>query len=429
MKQKQLLILLVLVVALGVVGYILRRNQQDAFVKGGGAAVGKKLFGELPINNVAQISIKHMTNDLTLAKKDDLWRVRERNDYPANFSSIREFLTKAADVKAVQVETVGASHLDRFAFAPGEGSNSPVIVDLRDKDGKLVKSFSLGKKHMRKSDRPSPFGDMDNEGFPDGRYIKLNDSDSVALVSEPFANVEPKPDQWLNKDFFKVEKIRSISAAFPAQTNSWKVTRETESGEWKLTDAKPGEQLDSGKTSGLNNALSSPDFSDVVVNPKPEQLGLDKPAVITIDTFDNFTYTLKVGQKTNEIYPLTVTVSAQLAQARAPGKDEKPEDKDKLDKEFKEKQKKIEDKLAEEKRLEKWTYLVSNWPLEPVMKDRSQLLAEKKEEKKEESAAPAATNVPPLAPLVPPTPAATNLTPAASIAPAATSTNSTPAPK
>jgi hypothetical protein len=421
MKQKQLLILLVLVVALGVVGYVLRRNRDEVFQKGS-PAVGKKLFPDLPVNNVAQISIKHTTNELTLAKKDETWRVRERSDYPANFSSIREFLTKAQDIKIVQVEVIGPSLLGRFSLAPGEGSNSPTIVDLRDKDGKLVKSFSLGKKHMQKSNRPSPFGgDMDNEGVPDGRYVKLNDSDTIALVSEPFSNLEPKPDQWLNKDFFKVEKIRSISATFPVQTNSWKVSRETESGEWKLADAKAGEQLDSGKTSGLNNALSSPDFSDVVVNAKPEQLGLDKPAVITIDTFDNFTYTLKVGQKTNEIYPLMLTVSAQLTQARPPGKDEKPEDKDKLDKEFKEKQKKLEEKLADEKRYEKWIYLVSNWPLEPVMKDRSQLLTEKKEEpKKEESSA--ATNAPPLAPLVPPAPSAETTPPAAA-------TNSTPAPK
>jgi hypothetical protein len=427
MKQKQLLILLLLVVALGVVGYVLRRNQQEAFLKGGSPAVGKKLFPELPINNVAQISIKQTTNELNLAKKDDIWRVRERNDYPANFPSIRDFLTKAEDIKIVQVEVIGPSLLSRFSLAPGQGSNSPTIVDLRDKDGKLIKSFSLGKKHMQKSNRPSPFGDMDDGGTPDGRYVKLNDSDTIALVSEPFSNIEPKSEQWLNKDFFKVEKIRSISAAFPVQTNSWKVSRETESGEWKLAAAKPGEQLDSGKTSGLNNALSSPDFSDVAVNAKPEQFGLDKPTVVVIDTFDNFTYTLKVGQKTNEIYPLTLTVSAQLAQARTPGKDEKPEDKDKLDKEFKEKQKKLEDKLADEKRYEKWIYLASNWPLEPVMKERSQLLVEKKEEPKKEESSSSSTNAPPLAPLVPPAettpPAATNST---ASAPA---TNSTPAPK
>ena len=120
-----------------------------------------------------------------------------------------------------------------------------------------------------------------------------------------------------------------------------------------------GEQLDNGKTSGLTNALSSPDFSDVS-HAKPEELGLDKPTIVDLDTFDNFTYTLKVGQKPTKSIPLTLTVSAQLAKDRTPGKDEKPEDKDKLDKEFKEKQKKLEEKLADEKRYEKWIFSSSS---------------------------------------------------------------------
>jgi hypothetical protein len=423
MKQKQLFILLILVVALGAVGYYLRRSQ-DSFFTGGSPSIGKKLFGELPINDVVQITIKQVTNELTLAKKDNLWRVRERNDYPANFSELSEFLIKAKDVKIVQVETVGASQLGRFALAPGAGTNSPVIVDLRDQAGKLIKSFSLGKKHMKKSDRPSPFGEMGDEGFPDGRYVKLNDSDAVSLISEPFSSIEPKPDQWLNKDFFKVEKIRSVVVTFPVPTNSWKLTRETESGEWKLADAKPAEQLDTGKISSVGSALSSPSFVDVASAATPEQLGLDKPTVVTVDTFDNFTYTLKVGPKTNDNYAITLSVAAQVAKDRTPGKDEKPEDKDKLDKEFKEKQKKLDEKLAQDKSFEKWIYIVSAWTLDAFVKERSQLLAEKKDEKKDdtkkdEPAAdePKKEEKPPLSPLpvpsTPPVPASTNSSPAA----------------
>jgi hypothetical protein len=104
----------------------------------------------------------------------------------------------------------------------------------------------------------------------------------------------------------------------------------------------------------------------------------------SVDTFDNFTYTLKVGQKTNDNYPLAMTVAAQLAKERTPAKDEKPADKDKLDKEFKEKQKKLEDKLAQEKSFEKWVYLVSTWTVDPLLKERAQLMVEKKEEPKKE---------------------------------------------
>ena len=127
------------------------------------------------------------------------------------------------------------------------------------------------------------------------------------------------------------------------------------------------------------NPFSSPSFADVAVGVTPEQAGLDKPNVVAIETLDGFNYTLKVGAKTNENYFLTMAVSATLTKARTPGKDEKPEDKTKLDNEFAVKLKKLEDKLAQEKAFEPWTFLVPGWQVDPVVKERSQLLVEKKE--------------------------------------------------
>lgn len=380
MSQKQLVVLLVLVLVVGGAGLLLVKKQNASWA-GANPAIGKKLLGDFPVNDVAHLAIKQGTNELNLVKKD-IWRVRERENYPANYSEISDFLLKARDLKIVQSEKVGPSQLPRLSLASGAGTNSPLVVDFKDQTDKTIRSLSLGKKHTRKSDRPSPFGDMEEGGFPDGRYVKVGDSDNVILISDALANIEPKPDQWLNKDFFKIEKIRSIAVTSPNPTNSWKLTRETETGEWKLADAKPTEQLDASKASSAANPLATPSFVDVAgSNSAPV---LDKATTAAIDTFDGFTYTLKVGQKTNENYPLIVGVTAQLAKERTPGKDEKPEDKDKLDKEFKEKQKKLEEKLAQDKVFENWVYLVSSWSVDPLLKDRSQLLVEKKEEPKKE---------------------------------------------
>jgi hypothetical protein len=288
-----------------------------------------------------------------------------------------------------------------LGLVPGNGTNAATVVEFKDANDKSLQSLLLGKKHMRKSNQPSPMGeDMEGGGgWPDGRYVKVGKSDTVAVISDALQNAEPKPEQWLNKDFFKVDKVRVIAVTYPVATNSWKVTRDTESGEWKLADAKTGEQLDSTKTSGLANALSSPSFNDVSTGAKPEQLGLDKPTVVTLDTFDNFSYTVKVGQKTNDNYAIAMGVSAQLPKERTPGKDEKPDDKAKLDKEFKDNQKKLSDKLDQEKPYEKWVYLVSSWTLDPLLKERSQLLLEKKEEKKDEKAATTSSSEATPAPL------------------------------
>ena len=75
-------------------------------------------------------------------------------------------------------------------------------------------------------------------------------------------------------------------------------------------------------------------------------------------------------------------MAANFPKERAPGKDEKPEQKDALDKVFKENEKKLEDKLKQDKAFEKWTYLVPTWTVDPILKDRKDLLVEKKDETK-----------------------------------------------
>jgi len=394
MNRNQLTLLLFLVVVLGIAGLTVYNKQNDVRGKGD-PAIGKKLLGELPVNDVAHISLKQDTNELSLIKKDGRWRVRERNDYPANYSEISDFLLKARDLKVVQSEQVGPSQLARLSLVPGQGTNAALVLELKNQKENTIQSLLLGKKHMQKQKGPSPMGELGDSGWPDGRYVKVGaNSSTVAVISDALSNLEPKPEQWLDKDFIKVEKVRSITVNFPVTTNSWKLSRETETGEWKLADAKPTEQLDSSKASSVSNPLSSPSFNDVDTKSTPEQLGLDKPTLVSLETFDDFAYTLKVGQKTNDNYSLALNISAQLPKERAPGKDEKPEDKTKLDKEFKEKQQKLEEKLNQEKAYEKWVYLVSSWTLDPLLKERAQLLVEKKEEPKKDEKAPATIEAP-----------------------------------
>ena len=246
-------------------------------------------------------------------------------------------------------------------------------------DDKVLKSVLLGKKHMRSSGQPSPMGD---EGFPDGRYLLIGNSDSVALVSDPLSAVEPNPASFLLKDFFKIEKVKAISYQSQIATNSWKLTREMETNDWKLADLKAGEELDANKVSGIANALVSPSFVDVVPNPKLNETGLDKPTIIILETFEKQTYTLNVGGKSGEDnHFFTVAVKADFATTRAAGKDEKPEDKAKLDKEFSEARAKLEEKLKAEQKLALWTYLVAKWTVDPILRDRHQLFVEKKEDK------------------------------------------------
>ena len=383
MNRKQLIVLVLAAVCLVALGFFFSRRE-NASERESTARMGEKLIKKFPVNDVEQLSIKQAETELTLAKKNEIWTVRERGDYPANFSEISDLLRKILDLKVTQPIRVGAaSSLPRLQLNVGPGTNSAVVMEFKDKNGKSLQTLLLGKKHLRESPAGAPFGSGE---WPDGRYVMLGkDLETVALISEPLSNVEPRPENWLEKEFFKVEKPRAISLVSTNATNSWKISREGETNDWKLAETKDGEQLDANKVSGIANALSNPSFADVAANPKPAETGLDQPTVVTLETFDGPVYTIKIGKKSGEEnYFMTVSIAGEPVRERVAGKDEKPEDKEKLDKEFSERRKKLEEKIRAEKKFEKWTYVVAKWTLDPLLRDRAQLMVEKKEEPKKE---------------------------------------------
>lgn len=380
MNRNQLTLLLAGVIVFGSLGLWRQQSAKESY-RSGGAGMGAKLLAGLPVNDVAQITIRQATGELNLVRKEDVWQVKERDGYKASFQSISDFLRKAVDLKVVQSEKAGASQLPRLELLePGKGTNGVgTLVEFRDKDGKPLRALLLGKKQVKNSEQASPFGGGE---FPVGRWVMHPKAvGEVSLISEAFNEIEAKPEPWLDKEFVRVEKVRAIRYLPLMATNAWGLVRESESGEWKLDGAKSSEQLDAAKVSAIGNPLNSFAFTDIVIGKKFTEAGFDKPTRIELETFDELTYSLKIGAKAGEeAVHFSIAVSAKSLPPRVPGKDEKSEDKARLDKAHADKVKVQQDKLTAEKRFEKWTYLVSRWPLDPILKDRAHFLAEKKPE-------------------------------------------------
>jgi hypothetical protein len=399
MNRKQLTTLIVLGIIIGGLGFLLYQRNAASW-KATDQAMGQRILKDFPLNDVTQVRIKQPDAELTLAKVDDQWAVKERWNYPANFTQISDLLRKMWELKSVQTLQVGPSQYGRLKLLSpdkDQGTNAGTLLEFKDKTGKVVRSLLVGKSVTRGSDNPSGLGGGE---YPVGRYVALPDNpQNVWLVSDTLSDVESKPDHWLNKDFFKVEKLKSISVTHTNATNSWKLAREKEGGDLDLADKKPGEDFDKNKAYSAGTALSYPSFNDIA-NPalKAEAIGMDKGTVAKIETFDDFVYTVKVAPSTNDNYYLQMAVEGNFAKQRTPGKDEKPDQKAKLDKDFQDQLKKLDDKLKQEKADEKWTYVVSKWTIDPLLKDRKDFLAEKKPEEKKTEANPnpaASVKVPP----------------------------------
>ena len=349
MNRKQFIVLVLFFVLVGAAGWIVYQHGNNSW-QSAGHSIGGNLLPNLSVNDVAQITIKSGPNDLVLARRDNLWCVRQRNDYPADFSKISDLLVKLAGLKIVQKQEVAPSQLARFDLLPPDAStNSGTRVELDGQNGKALASLLLGKQHMNQSG-----GD---EGWADGRYLIVgNDAKNVIAISDPLDAAQPTPANWLDKTFFKIQNPKSVAVTFPIATNSWKLTRASQTNDWKLADATSGEKLDSSKLNDVTHPFDSPEFNDVT----PGTVAPKDATRVNVETFDGLIYSAKVWPDSAGNYFMALSVSPAGPQV----KNEKPEDKT------------VAGNLAADQQFENWTYQVPAYTVDSLLKPRSQLLAD-----------------------------------------------------
>jgi hypothetical protein len=357
------------------------------------AKIGSKLFDKLAINDVAQIRIVDGKGEVVLAIKDKRWVVKQRGDYSANYQDIGDLLVKLPDLKVVQTENVGAALLPRLNLVqPGSNANKDVdkdatkevnkdagkdankdakdaagtLLELSDKSGKVVATLLLGKKVIKIEDSPLPI----KQETPVGRYVLSPGSHMVLVVSDALNSAEARPERWLAKDFFKAERIKSLTVS--GDGVQWKIARDEEFGQWKFADGAG--QLDASAAVAAVNSLTALAFTDVAVDVKADSF--EKPRTFVAETYDNLTYTVRIAKKPDgDNYYLSFAASGEPPRERTPEKGEKPADKERLDKQFADGLKKLDERIKLEKSLAGWTYVVAGKSLQPLQKDRAQLIA------------------------------------------------------
>lgn len=380
MNRKQFFFVLIALAIIGGAGLVLLRQNKESWSYHE-AKVGEKLFGNFRFNDVAAIHLKG-TSDLHIVNTNGLWRIRERDDFPANYAQLKDLLVKMKDLKIVQSEQIGPSQLGRVDLA-SDGAHEGTLLEFFNRQGKILSSVRVGKMHLHQREESVPFG---LHGLFDGRYVLLPaEPENVLLISDDLASATADPSLWLSREFFKFENVQAISLLSGKPDASWDLVREKESWPWTLAGAKPDEVLDAQVAADYVEAIRFLTFSDVLPSTAPSSVtGLEKPLVLTILTSDHFAYTLKIGTPPNRTaespYYLTVAVSARLPNERSPATlPETSEEKKKGDEEFLKNMARLREKLARESELAsaQRIFVVEPHLIESIVRERSQLLEKK----------------------------------------------------
>ena len=83
MKAKQLIIVLVVLAVLGGAALWLSKRNEESWSSTATRTDAKVIT--FALNDVARVGIKGAGSEVHLVKKEDLWTVQERADYPADF--------------------------------------------------------------------------------------------------------------------------------------------------------------------------------------------------------------------------------------------------------------------------------------------------------------------------------------------------------
>ena len=424
MKNKQLLIAIVVLVVLGAAVIFTKEDSGKSSSSGESTKPTNQVIKTLDATKLASITLTDSDGSVTVDQVDGKWSVTDRDGFPANFSNIQSLVDTVTELKILAKQKVGKSQLGRFELndpAPEDAKDAGTKLELKDADGNVLHSILFGKETQGQADPSSPFGPSGT-----GRYV-LVPPNTVGEINETLSSdLKTSPADWLHKeDFLKVEKIKSITITQPNEADSWTLTHIKEGDDMALSDAKPEEKLDSSKANSAGRVLGSPSFDDIASkSAKPEETGMDKAVTATIDTFEGYNYVVKMAKKDDENYMSLAASGTRLAQAdetaprtpqpdesnpRAQAKDEKPEDAERLDKEHnaalakliadrdkahaesqaklrEERDKTFADNLAKLAKLEGWTFKVSSYTFDAIYKTRAEMMEEKKEEESGDTA-------------------------------------------
>jgi hypothetical protein len=382
MANRVVMILIALALAAGAGAlYLLRGEGQSS---SNATTFGKPLFPLLKAAEVAKVTIAEPKGALNLEKKDGRWIIVESGGFPADIERVGELVVKVLELKTGQTEPIGEKDRARMQLAaPGKGEAAATVLTFKAADGKTLAELLVGKKYFK----TQPEGDA-SKAQGDGRFVMLPaDPARVIVVSDPLKQATTAPAEWVAREGFAIENIKSITVK--QGDDGYSFARENIDAAWVL-EGKGGE-LDQNKANGATYALARLEVADVAA--KDADAGFDQGAQATVATFDGLEYRMKFGKMDKDRYFAQVVVdgtSTRMVKAAPGPAGEKAEDKGKREKAAAEEVKRFNERVAREKVLGSFTVMMPKGKLaEDVLKKRADLLkVEQKEEKKDEKKDP-----------------------------------------
>ena len=391
MNKRQVVVLWIVALVLATATYFTWSSKSTGFESKTERSRGQTVLADFTTDQVAKIKVSSGETSTTLLRKDGKWTVEDREGYPAKTAAVNDFLRTLAEVKVVDGIEANPSYAPRFGMDPNSSKPEErgTEVIFSNDAGTELGHITLGKNLQAASEDPMA-AMMGGGAGSVGRFLRNHsDETGVYKVSEMFSALTPDPKTWLDPEFVKIDKIKSISVSTKGAPDkvAWKVTRANEDGEFTVDAPQEGETIDTTAAGSLKSLLSYASFEDVVPADKAAAAKPEEKRTAKIETFEGFVYTITVSPAEaekpkegdpeapapEEAYLMTVNVEGTVPAERKKEDKESAEDAKAKDDAFAKRKEELEKRLADGKAIAGKTYKVTKSTVEFLIKERSEI--------------------------------------------------------
>jgi len=381
MKFKTLALLLIILAVLAGTGLLITRLNRP---QGEEREMGKPLFKNLPVNDIASVVVQAAGESVALARKGDQWVVRDRFDYPADFNKMADLVRKFKDLKIGRsFEATDATRKRLSLKAPDdpEASQAEKAKSLRfeSDQGDPIARILLGQTRKTGQDR----------AYPNGQYLMVGEEPRVYLVDQHFALLQTSPRDWLMKELLKVpaaEVQKIICTGKDGKMPIFTLQRKTPGQDLALSDPPKDRRVDGSAVNKLAGALSSLSLEDVE-QAVPAEDDAKTSSRLAYHLFNGTVYHVRTARdpETEERYLMNLAVEFQAVEKET-GTGGSEGSKEESKKEEKKPEKSPEEIALEagnqNERFRPWRFVIPEWKHDAFIMDMDKLLESPDKDKK-----------------------------------------------
>jgi len=314
----------------------------------------------------------------------DGWVVKNRFNYPADFSKISDFVRNLREIKIGRQFESSEDTLKRLSLKEptdheASSDEKGIRIHFKGKGETSLAHILLGKTRMVGDER----------SFPDGQYLKVNKDSNIYLVDKHFSHLESKPSAWLDKSLIDAgeNEVKKISCTSADGKNIYYTFERAE----KEKDLEPVNlsvdgKIDRSAVNRLARAISSLGMEEVM-NPSASPVfnDMNNYTLFEYYLFNGIIYHVYISKSCSEDEGCYLKLEVDY-QKPADVKGEKAKDEKAMG------QKAVSEKTPQEyafeakslnARLSPWIYKISKWQHTAFITDLSQLLEKPKTKQKE----------------------------------------------